>query len=63
MTSSLALLLLLLSGEGSGDSAGRAGSSVLAVRGRPRRLGGEATPESDTAASWADEVPHSSPVD
>ena len=64
VTSSFVLLLLLLSGEGSGDSAGGAGSSVLVVRGRPRRLGGVATPESDiTAVSCADEVPHSSPVD
>lgn len=64
VTSSFVLLLLLLSGEGSGDSAEGAGSSVLVVRGRPRRLGGDATPESDiTAISCADEVPHSSPVD
>lgn len=65
MTSSLALLLLLLSGEGSGDSAGGGvASSVLTVRGRPRRLGVDAVPESDsTDVSCAEEVPPSSPVD
>lgn len=78
MTSSLALLLLLLSDEGSGDSAGGGGgglgggggggggvvSSVLTVRGRPRRLGVDATPESDnTDVSCVEDVPPSSPVD
>lgn len=64
MTSSLARLLLLLSGEGSGDSAGGVTSSVLTARGRPRRRGTDATPESDcTAVSCVEDVPPSSPVD
>lgn len=64
MTSSLARLLLLLSGEGSGDSAGGVASSVLTTLGRPRRLGVDAIPESDsTDASCAEDVPPSSPVD
>lgn len=62
MSSSLALLLLLLNGEGSGDSARGGVSSVLTARGRPRRLG--VVPESDsTAVSCAEDVPPSSPVD
>lgn len=63
--SSLALLLLLLSGEGSGDSAGGGvDSSVLITRGRPRRLGAEVVPESDsTDVSCVEDVPPSSPVD
>lgn len=63
--SSLALLLLRLSGEGSGDSVGGGlASSVLTVRGRPRRLGVDGTPESDrTDVSCAEDVPPSSPVD
>lgn len=60
--SSLALLLLLLSGEGSGDSGGGAGSSILTTRGRPRRLGVDAMPESDNT-SCAEDMPPSSPVD
>ena len=67
VTSSLVLLLLLLSGEGSGgsgDSARGASSSVFTARGRPRRLGVDAVPESDnTDVSCADDVPPSSPVD
>lgn len=64
VASSLALLLLLLSGEGSGDSAGGRDSSVLTTRGRPRRLGAEVVPESDsTDVSCAEDVPPSSPVD
>lgn len=64
MTSSLALLLLLLSGEGSGDSAGGGASSVLTSLGRPRRLGVDGTPESDsTDVSCAEDAPPSSPVD
>lgn len=64
MTSSLALLLLLLNGEGSGDSVRGGVSSVLTARGRPRRLGVDTVPESDrTAVSCAEEVPPSSPVD
>lgn len=64
MTSSLALLLLLLNGDGSGDSARGGVSSVLTVRGRPRRLGVDVVPESDsTAVSWAEDAPPSSPVD
>lgn len=64
VTSSVVLLLLLLSGDGSGDSAGGVDSSVLTARGRPRRLGVGAVPESDsTDVSCAEDVPPSSPVD
>lgn len=64
MASSLVLLLLLLSGEGSGDSAGEVDSFVFTIRGRPRRLGVGAAPESDGAdVSGADDVPPSSPVE
>lgn len=64
LSSSLPFLLLLLSGEGSGDSAGGEDSSVLTVRGRPRRRGVDATPESDsTDVSCAEDAPPSSPVD
>lgn len=39
-------------------------SSVLTARGRPRRLGVDAAPESDsTDVSCAEDVPPSSPVD
>lgn len=64
VTSSLVFLLLLLRGEGSGDSAGGGlVSSVLPALGRPRRLGDD-IPESDsTDVSCAEDVPPSSPVD
>lgn len=63
MISSLALLLLLLSGEGSGDSAGGLVSSLRTARGRPRRLGDD-IPESESIdVSCAEDVPPSSPVD
>lgn len=65
MTSSLAFLLLLLSGEGSdGSAGGGVDSSVLTTRGRPRRLGVDATPESDSAEdSCVEDTPPSSPVE